>query len=117
MEFFRRRWGNHWEFYVNEGPVSFSVWFGRWVMYPVFISSFALPASFTKTIIEMLPRLPQAAISPLAMIIALAFWPVYVTFLVLAWKTRKRRYLVVLGGMMLFASIQWHDLCMGWLGI
>ena len=112
---FRSLYGG-WELYVDR-KVPIGTWFSYWVVYPVAVCPLALPVSTNRVITAMLSWLPIAIASPLALIASAAFWPVYITFLVLALRTGKRRYLAILGGMGLLASTHWHNVCMPWLGV
>ena len=94
-----------------------SDWGGEWIAYPVMVCPFALPVSIHRAISAMFCWLPVGVTWPLALIAAVAFWPVYITLLVLALRTGKRRYLAVLGAMGLFASTYWHIECVEWAGV
>jgi hypothetical protein len=52
--------------------------------------------------------LPTGVSDFLAAIGAIALWPCYITFLVIALRTGKRKYFVFLGAISLLASIYWH---------
>ena len=110
------RVNGQWELYVDR-EVPIGTWFSYWVVYPVAVCPIALPVSTNRAITAMFCWLPVSLTSPFALIASVAFWPVYITFLVLALRTGQRRYLAVLSAMGLFASIHWHVESMAWLGV
>lgn len=101
----------------GDRQVPIVTWFSDWVVYPVMVCPIALPISTDRAITAMFWWLPVGVTWPLALVASVAFWPVYITFLVLALRTGKRRYLAVLGAMGLFASTYWHLECMTWLSV
>jgi hypothetical protein len=121
-------WGTSWllsmlSFYHVYGPweldkkVPIVTCFSNWVLYPVMVCPIALPVSTNRAITAMFGWLPVSVTWPLALVTSVAFWPVYITFLVLALRTGKRRYLAVPGAMVLFASTYWHIECMTWVSV
>jgi hypothetical protein len=90
---------------------------GEWWGYPLLTSPITLPASFGRVIRESFQWLPIGYSDVLAVVGAIAFWPCYITLLVLAMRIGRRKHFVFLGAMSLTASIYWHDLSVAASGI
>ena len=74
---------------------------------------FAWPVSFG--LILGLPWVPGDLPLIVWVISAIAFWPCYITFLVLALRTGKIRYFALLAAMNALSSYGWHLLCAVWI--
>jgi hypothetical protein len=91
--FFYHQWGRL--------PDGANEWFG-----PLVTAVFVWPASFVVVLHDLFRWLPGSV----ALILALAFWPCYISLLVLALKTGKPRYFVIMGALTASASIYWHHI-------
>lgn len=105
-----------WELYADR-KTPIDEWLSHWVVYALAVCPIALPVSTYQAVTAILSWLPAAVTPSIAFIVSAAFWPVYITFFVLALRTGKRRHLAVLVVVGLFASIYWHIVCMPWLGV
>lgn len=93
-------------FYVRVGslPVGAAYLF----VLPVMICPVALPGSTGETLRLLLQPVPAALANPVVVVAMLAFWPLNVSFLVLALRTGKLRYFALLACITVLASANWH---------
>jgi hypothetical protein len=93
-------------FYLHTGSVPVGT--NEWIWYPLITSPITLPGSAGLVVYNLLEWLPGDLAMLPASLAAIAFWPLYVTVVVLVLQRGTLRYLVLLAVLNLLASVYWH---------
>ena len=94
-----------------------STWADEWFGYPLVLSLITLPGSIGRLKLDLFSWLPPGGQVVVACLTTVAFWPCYITFLVLWVKKGNRTHFAVVAAMSLLASIYWHYLSIAASGI
>jgi hypothetical protein len=102
-------------FYLHCGSLPQGI--PEWVAYPLLAFPIMLPGSFGLIMKGLFGWLPAGFAMVPAALGFIAFWPLYVTFLVLALRTGRRRHFASLAVLSLLGSIYWHYLSVALSGV
>jgi hypothetical protein len=89
----------------------------EWWGYPIVTACVILPASFGGLVLDAVGWFAPRAPETIAIACMFMYWPAYITLAVLARRTGRVVYLVALVVLMLAASVYWHWVSIGAIGV
>jgi hypothetical protein len=102
-------------FYIMWGVLPAGV--DEWLWWPLLTSVISLPGSAGRLTLDLFSWVSPGGQRMFAGLTMVAFWPCYITLLVLWVRKGKLMHFAFFAAMSLFASIYWHILSVGMSGI